>query len=290
MTRNLILNISGLEIRDPMMIIAKIVKDSKSNQPDFAEITIFNLSEGTRAEIALPGKQIAIYGGHGSVQDLIFLGDVQSVTSAKDGTEWTTAITAGDGSTAMKQAIINKSYSQPVKFLDLVNDLVTSSGLAETVENIGAENFSIGSRGSAYAGSASKYLTDIAEAHGYEWNIQDGAAVVSKIGSSRAKLYKISVETGMIGSPEWVNTGKDNSHAAEKDGLKIKVKSLCIPSIKPIDQVNIISRTMEAKIGGNLFKTVKQSLNDFFVVSRIIHNLSSRQGEFSTEIEATTKP
>jgi hypothetical protein len=190
----------------------------------------------------------------------------------------------------MRQAIVNKSYSQPVKFIDLFNDLVKSSGLAETVENIGTEDFNIGKRGSAYAGEASKYLTDIAEAHGYEWNIQDGVAVVSKLKTSRSKLYDVMVETGMIGSPEWMNTGKDNSQNSEQDGLKIKVKSLCIPSIKPIDQVKITSKTMEARIGGNLYKTVKQSLNDTFIVSRVVHNLSSRQGDFSTEIEAVTKP
>jgi len=282
--RTLILNIDGLEIRSPAKITANITKDVSSNAPDSAQVTIYNLSEETRTKVT-KAKKIEISAGYREKVEVVFLGDIQAVLSKKEQTEWTTQVFCGDGATAMKQAIINKTYTKPLKAKELIEDISRTSGLANDIEFMdGIEDTKGTLRGSVRNGKATREIDRICRARGWKWNLQNEKLVVSQSGKSRTDNgYLISVETGMIGSPEWLNVGQDTSKEPEK---KLTVEALCIPSIKPNDKVRVISGGISGRIGSFTYNTTRANpLDAFFCVESVTHNLDSREGSFSTSLD-----
>ncbi len=288
--RNLIIDIDGLEIRDPLKIIVVCAKDANSDQPDFAEILLVNLSEGTRSQV-IKAKKIAIYAGHGDNANLVFLGDIQAVSNKKNDTEWETRILAGDGATVMRQSIINKTYRKPIKTKDLIRDIASSGGLADTVEFVDIPETTDILRGITLSAPTRTELSRICNPRGWTWNIQnEKLVVVGKEASRKKTAYDIGVDTGMIGSPEWINMGQGVSTDRKADPVKIRVKVLCIPSIRPKDKIKIRTSSLEGRIGSFTYAGEDtQRLNDFFTVENVTHNLDSRDGDFSSTIEATLK-
>ena len=49
--RDLIVVVDGKEYRDPLKITAKVVKDAAADDPDFAEVRIFNLRAASRSSM-----------------------------------------------------------------------------------------------------------------------------------------------------------------------------------------------------------------------------------------------
>lgn len=285
--RNLIIGIGSIEVRDPMKIVVKVTKDSDSNEPDFAQVTIYNLSANTRSTLAEADDKIEIYGGYGEQEDLIFVGDIQAVSSIRSGTEWSTTIIAGDGATAMKQAVANKTYEKPISNRDLLDDLVKISGLSELpVDFVDISDGASILRGVTISGPAADELTRITKGLGLTWDINDGQVVISKYETARPdQSYRIAIDTGMVGSPEWVNSGQDLGTVNPKDGHRIKVRSLCLPSIRPNDRVSVESISMDGRIGSFSYDFEGSGLSAEFKVVNVKHNLDSRDGEFSTLIE-----
>ena len=59
----------------------------------------------------------------------------------------------------------------------------------------------------------------------------------------------ISAQTGMLGSPEWMNTGTSKAKTQDEDGTRLKVVSLCQASIKPFDKIFVKSVALRGRIG-----------------------------------------
>ena len=288
-SRNLSIVFDGLEITQPMKITVTVTRDGMSEEPDFADIKIQNLTEDTRSKISTEYKKLSIYAGHGTRSELVFTGDIQSVTSRHDRTEWITTILAGDGATVMRQAIMNKAYKSPISARALIEDIGKTSGIADgKVEFIDIPTKTDALTSVTLTSTARDELTRITEPRGWTWNIQNDKLVVAAAQKSRkAVSYKIDTESGMIGSPEWVNTGmKIDGDSKEK--LRVRVKVLCLPSIKPKDKIKITTKALEGRIGSFTFIREREHvLDDFFTVERVIQNLDTRDGDFSTSIEAT---
>lgn len=286
--RNLIVDIDGLIIRDPMKITATITKDGDSNQPDFGQVTIMNLSQTTRSILTEESKKMSIYAGYGENENLIITGDIQSIISTKEGTEWITEVIIGDGATALKQAILNKTYDRPITNKDLIKDMVRVSGLSDQpVEFIDVDDATQMLRGFTVNGAIEDELTSLTATAGMNWNIQGGKVVVSKTNKAReVQAYLISVDTGMIGSPEIVNTGSDLTDKKAKSGKRLKVKALCIPSVRPNDRVRIKTTTLQGRVGSVTYNsTVDNPIDEQYKVMSVDHNLDSREGPFETTME-----
>ena len=293
--RNLIIDVGGTIIRDPMKIQCTITKDSDTDQPDFAEIKLYNLTEGTRSKISTEAKKVLVQGGFGDDEDDIFIGDIQVVTSKHTATEWITTIIAGDGATALQQAIINKSYKSPISSKELLEDIARTSKLVDedvkdNVEFVDIDDDVNTLRGVSLSAPARDEFTRICRGRGWNWNIQNEKIVVTPKDKSRKELaYDISVETGMVGSPEWVNTGRNLRKKDDKQNpLKIRVEVLMLAGIRPRDKIKITTKSLEGRIGTFLYnKQRKETLDDFFTVDTVKHTLDSRDGKFITKIEAT---
>jgi len=285
--RNLTVQIDDIAVSEPAKITVTCTKDIDSDSPDFCEVEIYNVTEGTRTKI-VDSKRIKVTAGHGSNEELLFIGDIQAVLNKKDPSEWVTKIIAGDGATAMAQSIINKTYSSPTDVKTMIEDIAKTSGLAEKTEFVGIENSTKDTlRGTAMTGTASQEISRLCRPRDWTWNIQDETLVVCPKGKSREEeAYRIAVDTGMIGSPEWINTGQDLRGNKPKDGFKIKVDVLCIPSIKPNDKIRIETMALEGRIGTFVYKRDNDNpLNDVFIVEKVRHTLDSRDGDFKSNLE-----
>lgn len=275
--RNLEIQFDTVAVSSPVYITCRVTKDSKNISPDFGDITIYNLSKETRSLIVKEKTKIKVFGGHDDVTDLIFTGDIQQVTHYKNATEWITNILAGDGHLVMKQALINKTYSQPTQLRTIIQD--TARALTGQLPEIIGDLLDIKpGRGVTLSGSVAKELEKYAKTIGMRASVQNDRVVVGAVEAARPAIgFNVNVNTGMIGIPEWVNVGEDNDLIEGIKGRRIKVRSLLIPGIRPFDRVRIKSNYIQTDFDENL--------DHEFVVIRVEHDLNNREGNFQTIIE-----
>lgn len=278
--RNLLVQFNEYAVRSPMLIIAQVTKDAKSGIADSAQIQIYNLSRGTMADIIDDNTKVQLYGGYGEQENLIFTGNLQFITSTKSETEWITTVIAGDGDNVMRQNLLNKTYTSGVKLDTIVRD--AANALVGDPELLDVRFQHQPGRGITISGKAHDTLEKYAKNANATVNIQDGKVVVAGPKAKRSVIgYKINISTGMVGVPVWMNIGQDNQQLKTLKGRRIRVDSLCIPSIKPFDKVHIKSDALMFKEGN---KTV--TVDHVFTVDRVDHNLNSRESDFMTSIEA----
>ena len=287
--------VDDIEIVD-VSINAQIIKSVVESEPDYCEITILNLSYNTRQRV-VEAKKVAVYAGfyqEGSENqgELCYVGDIQDVAHVKNGVEWSTSIISGDGMEVKRQSIINKTFEEGMKISDLISDITQASGLsAEPVEFIGdmAGIKDLGVIGQTLTGEVNQVIDNICESNDLQWAMQGGKVVVSqKVAARDALAYEISVATGMIGTPDWSNKGKNNATSTPvlKD-MRLQVQSIAIPSMRPCDQVRVTSGYFDSNISGVNFKKVGNETSALFKVQKLTHALSNLEGNFMTTMEVS---
>ena len=290
--RDLIVTIDGKQYTDPLKITVTITKDNKADDPDEATITLYNLNVASRSSI-IEGQRVEVYAGYNGNTDLAFMGDVLAVSNAKKSTEWVTEIHAGDGAVNMKRSVINKSYKKPLGTQELIEDIAKSAkpALCEQVEFVGIEEENKRKRGTVHTGRAWREIERLCKPRGWTCNIQNGTLVVAADGKGKDdKAYVISVDTGMINSPEWINIGNFaiSGKQEKPQDRRMRVEVLAMPTLEPSDKVRIKSDYADGKSSSFIFKfSPSNALDEEFVVERVEHQLDSREGDFKTIIEAS---
>jgi hypothetical protein len=179
------------------------------------ELTIYNLAPATRARIK--GQLgIRIDAGFLGNWGCIFTGHSRVIDHYREGTEWVTHIQSGDGHDAAKYQHY-QSYPSGVSLEQITTDLAAKLGLGsgnlrEAIRTLGKETLQQLSTGHAASGNALRQLDTLIRSAGLHWSVQDGAIQVMKglnpvrggASSSRGGAPLISVETGLIGSPQHV--------------------------------------------------------------------------------------
>lgn len=284
-------------VKSPLTIRATVVKDIKTGEKDYAQVTLFNLKKGTRDLLNEPYQKVQIAGGYGDQKDIIFIGNVVAATHKHEGTEWVTTLECGDGAKTLDKALINKTYGKGFKLGDLLRDFASTSGVALD-DIIGINESAALSRGKVFSSDLQTALNDLARAHDFNWSIQDEKLIIVDRGQYRAKGVRlISARTGMVGSPEWINSGSEEKavtkkttskeKAKPKPGQRFKVTSLCIPSLKPADLILVETGSLQGRMGTYVYDVEKDNFRGEFAVSKVQHDLDNIQGNFITQIECT---
>lgn len=278
----------AITITEPLSIRAVVVKDLKTGEKDYAQLTIFNLKKGTRDTLNTQYEKIAIVGGYGTQEDVIFAGSLIAATHKHEGTEWVSTLECGDGVEILDKALVNKTYSKGFKLGDILRDFANTNSV-DLGDIIGIDESVSLSRGKTFSTDMQSALDELGKANNFDWTMQDDKLVVVNRGQYRTSGVRlISARTGMVGSPEWINTGSDNAKLVAQAGLKFKVTSLCIPSLKPADLILVESGSLQGRIGDYSYDTEKDSFRGEFVVSKVQHDLDNIQGNFITQIECMT--
>jgi hypothetical protein len=213
-------------------------------EPDTLELQVWNLNEDHRAQLQRHGTatnaanpvQVRLEAGYrpdqlrtgtaaaldaiGATQSLplLFGGDVREIWSTREGPDWITTFTAGDGDAAAS-ARVNKAFGPgtPLRFAieQVVSELGLGLGQLPT-EIANATLFGGGPQfasGVVLSGHGFTQLTRLLTSAGYSWTVQDNEIVVVKRGSSFGTAVLLTPETGLIGSPAPTNDGRVSAQA-----------------------------------------------------------------------------
>lgn len=221
------------------------VKRTLKPEPNAAEVTITNLSRDTRARIRT-GSRLTLVAGYEGNAAVIFVGDVRTVQSVVEGPDVTTKITAGDGDTAYRQAVVSESFAPGTTLENMVGKMAGALGIdsARAVQRMkekGAAPGGLGAFANGYSanGKASTVLTRVLAAGGLSWSIQDGELVIlgpQEVTPGQAVLLKPS--SGLVGSPELQVPDSDSK---KKKPATLRLTSLMQPAVRPGTQLKVES-------------------------------------------------
>lgn len=265
------------------------VEKSYKPEPNTCDLTVYNLSEDQRASLeelkpnllktgakltkgkkapkgSAKGIPCKIEAGYGDDLSLIWLGDLASVDSVREGPDWVTTASSGDGRKAFANARMHVAYGPKTPVETALRAMVRALGVGEgNVAKI-VQKLSQGDagkllvRGGVFSGQVSKILGDFARSADLEWSVQDG--VMQFIDRGKAldgKAIKLTPETGMIGSP-----------SVDSNGI-LSVKMLMIPDVRP----------------GRLLVIKSSRIEGNYKILQAIWEGDTSGGEWSIDVKAT---
>jgi hypothetical protein len=238
------------------------VERSLKPEQNKAEIKIYGLSREHRKHLASfkGGVVVELHAGYlgedpttpsiGEVQTtarteppLIFLGKLREVTVLRDGPEWTTIVTSGDGD----------GKDRPIRF-----SLGPGAGLEAAVKRVvsemkvGAGNIAKAIVGKGFTGGlgkqfvngvtvegpAGRELERLLRAANVDYSIQNGEIQALERGRPLATTaVQITRSHGLVGSPE---IGRD------KTGPKISARTFLNADLYPGRQVHVVSENVDS--------------------------------------------
>ena len=248
-------------------IVAKVQK-TKQSQPNVGTITIYNLSDQTRAALAEKPLMVTLEAGYDGVMSRVFVGNIKRVLSNARPPDVETVLTLGDGERAYRHARVSRSFGSGASYKDVVRELAGSMGLRIPANvDQGLEFARTIPTGQVVEGLSSLQMTKVVGALGKSWSIQDGQLQILGPDEARpdqAILIQSPPEGDMIGSPE-------NTEPKEEGGSpKIMVTTLLRTDVSPGRKIQIKSRRT----------------NGVFVVENVSHDLDTHGQAWTTSIEA----
>lgn len=201
------------------------VDRSLSANPNTAEITVYNLSPEHRAALQQLQKPIVqINAGYigddptdgtnqpvsaaGTALPLIFLGQLRVVTNLRDGSDWITKISTGDGDKALKSPI-NFSLGPGTDIQTAVQKTIEQMGVGvgNAVSALKKGEFKEAGKqfasGFVAQGLGKTELDRLAKSAGLEYSVQNGDVQMMPRGQPTNNTAVLLTPTsGLIGSPE----------------------------------------------------------------------------------------
>lgn len=195
--------------------VAFQIKRDSSRDPDEAVFAIYNLNESHRSELESNELVPLVFeaGYQDNVQQL-FAGVVRRASSAREGRDWVTTLTLGDGeSPAIQQARILKTYAKGSPLRTALRDFISATKLKEgnvsdvvqVAKMAGADTFP---RGKTFAGPVLPELYRLVRSFGFGYTIQDGQFVFYSDRSETGSGVVLAPTSGLIGVPKLDSKGK----------------------------------------------------------------------------------
>lgn len=263
------------------------------DQPKYAEIYIYNLSENTINQLCEidegKGSEVILEVGYGSNPlQMLFHGTVFQYRKGRDNPTDTWLCILAQVADGFKQhAIINQCVPAGTKIDDVKNTLV------DQCKDYGIEFGVIGKlsdqeypRGRVFFGSLNDRLRDIAEDNNMTYYVADGVLNMYSINQYITEsAIKLSLSTGLIGMPMLTSEGLD-------------VTCLLNPQIMrgtrlEVDLTNLQSDAYDISYGGQQVdqpqKNPKMATNaqGYFIVQSVEHYGDTRGNEWFTKTIST---
>lgn len=234
--------------------------------PNPATLTIYNLTEATRAEVQRKPLQIRIQAGYKGSTATLFLGDMQDASTKREGPDLQTKILIADGERAMN-ARVNSAFGGGATGQAQLAAIAASMGLKIPRNVSEAKDFAASvASGGALRGTARNALTTVTKRLGASWSIQDSQLQILRDGEVRSdQALVISEATGMIGSPETGSPGKKGEPPTTT------VKCLLYPQCLPGGKVSIVG----------------EYVRGLFRISKVKHTGDTDDNDWFTTLECT---
>jgi hypothetical protein len=241
----------GVEISD-LDVGFKISKSIKK-EPNKAEILVYNLSPDTRKRIDSQRDRMGklsnpvrcdMEAGYDEGTSLIFSGDLHTIFTEKQGSDWVTHLASADGLAAMRQATVAFSVKRGTPIFDVFKKLAKGSGVGIGNALQGFANAQIKDVGSTFPegtvieGQAYDELCRLADSAGLEVSVQGQALQVKTKGRALSeKAIELSSDSGLVGSPA-VEAVQDPGKKNPSERY-VTAECLLIPGIFPGRKVNL---------------------------------------------------
>lgn len=246
------------------------IERNNVQEPNKAEVSIWNLGEASRAAIQKKGAACVIEAGYINNLFQIFSGQLYFANHVKQGVDWVTTFQLGDSIQEYSRARINESFKPGTTIGDVLKRVAESCGIGmgNVVEEINKGNFRGAltefTKGVVVSGASKDIMAELTQLTGHEWSIQDGHIQMLRDGQATDEdAVKLSMETGLIGSPEFAEDKKDKHQY-------VKARSLLQGTLKP----------------GRLVLINSRQVNGYFKVEQATHTGDTWGTDWYTDIEA----
>ena len=234
-----------------------IDKDT-TKESNKAKLEIYNLSDATRKKIEVPDTEVEIYAGYekacGAI--LAFKGSVTYGFTRDAGTDCVTTLDLADGTKAMRDSYCSLSYAPGTSAKTIIQRCANEMGVPVVYgDDVGElESYK---NGFSYYGQADGALTEICNALGLSWSIQNNILnVILAGGTSTNRGLVFSPQSGLVGVPDRIvqaeyKSNKSNPKKTQKQKAKKekprkkagwKIETLLVPSVNPADMVKVESK------------------------------------------------
>ena len=209
------------------------IEKSMKPEPNKALIEIYNLSAEHRAALSeqtqtktsakpkigqtstpvLGSIPVKLEAGYGASTDLIYFGDLRSVSTEFDGQDWVTSVSSADGDKKMRSSRCNISVGPKTPLdqtlLAVLKKLGLGTGnLATVVKKLQSGSVTL-PRGAVLSGPTTRVLTDLCRSADLEWFVEDGQPTFVNLNKALSEqAVKLSPTTGLLGSPSVDASGK----------------------------------------------------------------------------------
>lgn len=219
------------------------------SKPNSAEISIYGLSETSRAACAVKGTEVRLVAGYRDTAALIFAGQVTHGTSMREAGGWVTVLEAKDGMPQWTSRV-RKSLHQATKHRELVKMLADQMGLQVSNAQLDLAGSGATNGPTTMYGFAHAEMDVLCRSLGLEWSIQRGRLVLVREGTATAETaVLLTPETGLVGTPQ---------RQAQENGKKriVQVVSKLQPTIKPGRLIELRSQTLSGLLRCSKVETV----------------------------------
>lgn len=236
----------------------------ESNTADFS---IYNLAPENRKFLQSQKGGVIVEFRAGYASDstlpLIYLGQLREVTTVRDGADWTTQLSTGDGDKERKHPVAF-SLGPGTSFDNAVKKTLSEIGMhaSNVTRDIAGGHFGDASKelveGFAAFGYGGPELDRLLDSGGLEGSIQNGEMQILPKGAALNKsTVTLNESTGLVGSPEFGDAGT------------IKARSLLNAEIFP----------------GRLVHVVSASADGFFRVERAAYSGQTAGGDWYVDFD-----
>lgn len=208
------------------------VKKTLTPEPNPAVIRIYNLNTSHRHLLTSKiFNRAALSVGYNEIRK-IYEGDIVEVNTLREGEDFISELTCGDGFSAFTSSIINKTLSSGNSDAQILQENTQAMGIEHGVVDLPKDRQL--PRGKVMFGDPRELLHKIAKNNDAQWSIQNGKMTVlpkQKV-LAEDEGFVLSQETGLIGFPE-----------KSDDGLHLTC--LCNPALNIGGLVRVQSITSE---------------------------------------------
>jgi hypothetical protein len=245
---------------------------------NYGDISIYNLSSQTQADIIKYGMRVVLEAGYENGQyGKIFDGDIfQPLWDRENVVDYKLTLHCFDGDSQLNNNFVGMtvqaSHDQRSDLLNIMKNARNSFSNGQISTDLDNTEMP---RGKVFFGMPKKYFREIANANNHQWSYVDRELVFSNLTNIPVgKALVVSPETGLIGTPQQT-----------QDGVEFKV--LLDPNIKvqyPAMQVKIDNSVVRQQkiMLGQLQTRLDQ--DGFYYVASVTHCGDTRGDDWYTEV------
>ncbi len=221
--------VGDLEVSD--LDLTFTLKRTLRTRPGEAVIKLYNLGTPHRTRLLSERRPIVQLSAGYDPPPLLFRGDARKIEVSRDGSDWITTITAGDGEHAIRTARVATAFAPGTLLADAVRSLAASIGLG--LAGAAALTSARLEEGAVVRGQAATELTRLCASAGLSWSVQDGTLQLLAVGRGLSRVaLELSPDTGLVESP------------TKAKGATVKAKALLLPDLVPGRLVSLRSETV----------------------------------------------